>query len=109
MKILSALQGARQRSTVITLCMILSFLECKNQSVDNDLINAVACEECLLTSTAGMAVDCFVLSFLENDSIYSKCSNVYRIKGVVLDKYEYGLNIKLVEDLKGSPKPADSL
>ena len=46
--------------------------------------------------------NCIVNSFMEGISMYSNYSNVYIIKGIVLDKIEYGLNIKLVEDLKGN-------
>ena len=34
--------------------------------------------------------------------MYASDSKVYIIKGIILDKIEYGLNIKLVEDLKGN-------
>ena len=49
-----------------------------------------------------IAGDCFVSSFMEGVSMTSNNSNVYIIKGIVLDKIEYGLNVKLVEDLKGN-------
>ena len=48
------------------------------------------------------AANCQVLSFLEGVSMFSEDSNVYIIKGIALDKYKYGRNIKLVEDLKGN-------
>ena len=62
-----------------------------------------SCEECnMQVCNPLMAADCYVSSFLEGASKYSKCSSVYLIKGIVLDAYEYGLNIKLVEDFKGN-------
>ena len=47
-----------------------------------------------------LAGDCVSSSFYEGISMYSNNNNVYIIKGIVLDKIEYGLSIKLVEDLK---------
>ena len=67
-------------------------------------------EDCFTPSTGfspivgdpQLAIDCNVFTFLEGISRYSRCSDVYLVKGIVLDAYEYGLNIKLVEDLKGN-------
>ena len=48
-----------------------------------------------------VAANCFVYSFMEGVSM---CSNdsIYIIKGTVLNKIEYGLNIRLIEDFKGN-------
>ena len=42
------------------------------------------------------------ISFIDAVSRYSRCSNVYLIKGIALDAVEYGRNIRFVEDLKGN-------
>ena len=50
-----------------------------------------------------LAGSCDVSSFFEGLSkYYLNDSNVYIVKGIVLDKIEYGLNVKFVEDLKGN-------
>ena len=56
-----------------------------------------------------MSADCIVSSFLEGlskdysyyENVYYY-DNVYIIKGIVLDKIEYGIKISLVEDLRGN-------
>ena len=50
----------------------------------------------------GLALNCEINSFMEGASTYSDCCNAYIIKGIVLDKIEYGLKIELLEDLKGN-------
>ena len=72
--------------------------------------NTFEFEECIIPSMGDnqsfgyppLALDCSVTSFLDGVSRYSKCSNTYLIKGIALDAFEYGRNIKLVEDLKGN-------
>ena len=55
-----------------------------------------------------LAGDCIVSSFFEGISRDLNDNN-YIIKGIVLDKVEYGLNISLVEDLKGNfPKKVNT-
>jgi len=50
-----------------------------------------------------MSLSCEIeIFFMEAVSKFSKCSDVYLIKGKALDVYEYGRNIELVEDLKGN-------
>ena len=49
-----------------------------------------------------IAVDCMASSFMEGISMYSNDNDLYIIKGIVLDNIEYGLKIKLIEDLKGN-------
>ena len=43
-----------------------------------------------------------VAPFIEGVSMYLRNDSVYVIKGIALDTYQYGRNIKLVEDLKGN-------
>ena len=49
-----------------------------------------------------LAGNCMVYSFMEGVSTSSNNNDVYLIKGTVSDKVEYGINISLVEDLKGN-------
>ena len=49
-----------------------------------------------------LSYSCMVSSFLEGVSMYSNDNNTYIIKGIVSNKTETGLNIRLVEDLKGN-------
>ena len=65
-------------------------------------------DACNFSSSAGVALNCGILSFFEGLSDCSDCSDVYLVGGLVLDKIKYGLNIQLVSDLKGNfPKNAD--
>jgi hypothetical protein len=47
-------------------------------------------------------LDCFPISFKETYLENFPKDDVFFIKGVALDTYEYGRNIKLVDDLKGN-------
>lgn len=49
-----------------------------------------------------LSLNCTVCSFMEGASNNSNNNDIYLIKGIVLDKIEYGLKIRLVEDLKGN-------
>jgi len=85
-----------QKITAIILCITLFVVfGCNKQK-------SKTCEECTMPSMYGQAADCFVSSFLEGVTEYAKCSNVYIIKGIAMNAYEYGLDIRLVEDLKGN-------
>ena len=69
------------------------------------------CEDCFMSSRDNQSavINCYVASFMEGISRYSKCSDLYIIKGIALNVYEYGLNIRLVEDIKGNfPKNIDT-
>ena len=91
------------QKTVVAILCISFFITMGCEENKNDINRDFdALEECVMPSMSGMALDCYVSSFLEGASECSKCSNVYIIKGMALDSYEYGLNIKLVEDLGGN-------
>jgi len=61
-------------------------------------------ETCNMPYSDGIgSYDCHISSFLDGISMYAKCSNTYLVKGSVLNAQEdYGLQIKLIEDLKGN-------
>ena len=86
---------------VCALCLFAAHFGCKKHvdnvdNVDNDC-------ECFPSIGDGrISFNCMVSSFLEGVSMYSKCSDLYVIKGIALDKYEYGCKIELLEDLKGN-------
>jgi hypothetical protein len=66
------------------------------------MIAAYSCSD-NQNSTANSAADCHLASFLENFSDNFNKEDVYFIKGVASKLKHYGgLNIKLVEDLKGN-------
>ena len=67
-------------------------------------INKMECCMCemLAISYPSIARDCYVSSFTEGVSRYSQCSDAYVIMGITLEAYEYGRNIRLIEDLKGN-------
>ena len=46
--------------------------------------------------------DCMVISFKENYSENFQKNEIFFIKGVALDVFEYGRTIKVIEDLKGN-------
>ena len=72
---------------------------CSNCSLDTKETDKPPC-------TSG---DCFVSSFSENYLSNFEDENVYFIKGIAMDKIDYGLKIKLIEDLKGNfPKNVDT-
>ena len=50
----------------------------------------------------GLAINCPVYMFMEGVAGSSIVCNTYIIKGIVLDKIEYGLKIKFIEDLRGN-------
>jgi len=55
------------------------------------------------------SADCFVISFSENYLRMFEEKNVYFIKGIAMDKIDYGRKIKFIEDLKGNfPKNVDT-
>ena len=102
-KITFATQKAKKRGTVATLCVVCTlFFAASGCREQRD--HAFEEGECISPSTGDPLVmyDCPVSSFMEGVSKYSKCSDVYLIKGIVLDAHEYGLNIRLDEDLKGN-------
>ena len=67
------------------------------------------CDESEMPSSPMGSLDCKISTFMEGVSMYSEDSNVYIIKGIALDVYKYGRNIKFVEDLKGNfPKDVDT-
>ena len=105
MKNLIKIPYFKQRVAVVKLCTVCAlFFVISNCSDQNE-----ECECELPSLSIGMAVNCPVYSFMEGVSMYSECSNVYVIKGIALDEYEYGRNIQLVEDLKGNfPKDVDT-
>ena len=85
---------------VCALCLFVAHFGCKKHVEDNVEDNVC---ECFPSRGDGrIALDCIVCSFLEGVSMYSKCSDLYVIKGIALDKYEYGCKIELLEDLKGN-------
>jgi len=57
---------------------------------------------CNKTTEPLINMNCAVNSFMEGVSNHSSDNNYYIIKGIVLGKSGYGLNIRLVEDLKGN-------
>ncbi|MDR2910519.1 MAG: hypothetical protein LBV47_04020 [Bacteroidales bacterium] len=76
-----------------TIMLIILIMGCEKQNKDSENIPPAA-------------ADCEVYSFLDairiaknNPEFYEKS---YLIKGVVLDKIEYGVSVKLLEDLKGN-------
>lgn len=101
---------------VVVLCVagMLFFMPsgCGKQKDDasgDTTIDAAYLNECNLSSAVGLALNCEILSFFEGLSGCSKCSDSYLVKGTVLDKNKYGLNIKFVDDLKGNfPKNAET-
>ena len=100
-KVIKILYARIQKSAVKTLCLLgtLFFMlsGCENKM---DKKNTCNCD--LPPDIIGMSANCIVKYFLEGVSEYSNCSNTYVIKGVALDMYEYGRNIRFVEDLKGN-------
>ena len=91
------LEHLQRGVAVMVSIMLFTAFGCNKQNN-----NAIGSKECTMQSMAGLAANCAVLSFLEGVSEYSKCSNVFFVKGIVLDAYEYGLNIRLEEDFKGN-------
>jgi len=96
---------------IFAFCVLCMLLGCGKQMPDNKTFD----EECFM-STMGdidpsqppLAMNCTVWSFMEGVSMHSNCGCIL-IKGEVLDHYEYGLNIRLVDDLKGNfPKNIDT-
>jgi len=100
-KVIKILCASIQNNAVKALCLsgTLFFMlsGCENKA---DKKNTCDCD--LPPVMIGTSVNCIVKSFLEGVSDYSNCSNTYVIKGVALDMYEYGRNIRFVEDLKGN-------
>lgn len=96
-----------QIGTVVTLCMVCTLFFAVSgcgEEEENDYACACTCEDELISSTGNTsgALDCHENSFFEGISMFSESCNVYLIKGIVLDAYEHGLNIRFVEDLKGN-------
>ena len=89
---------------VCALCLFAAYSGC-NKHVDNALDEDCECfpaKDFTSTGEARLMLDCPVFSFMEGVSMYSNCSDVYIIRGMALDEYEYGRNFKLLEDLKGN-------
>ena len=91
-------------STLTAFCVLCLLAGCEKQAIDDDIFD----KECRMStmpdfdpSSPPMALNCSVFSFIEGVSEHSKCG-CYLIKGIALDVYEYGRNIRLVEDLKGN-------
>ena len=71
---------------------------------------ALICSNCSLSDKPPCANgDCLFTSFSENYFMNFEEENVYFIKGIVIDKIEYGCKIQIIEDLKGNfPKNVDA-
>ena len=82
--------------TAIALALAGTF-SCEKQH------NPLACESLQSAqSMQGFSSNCLLVGFLDGVSKYSKCSNLYIVKGIALEQNEYGRKIKLEEDLKGN-------
>ena len=69
------------------------------------IVGVIGCNKTSDTEESGLqqlSLNCVVHSFMEGVSITSNDNCIYIIKGIVLDKIEHGLKIRLVEDLKGN-------
>jgi len=96
-KVIKRIQKIAVKTLYLSGSLLFMLSGCENKI---DKKNTCDCE--LPTVRIGMSANCIVKSFLEGVSEYSYCSNTYVIKGVALDMYEYGRNIRFVEDLKGN-------
>ncbi|MDR2910518.1 MAG: hypothetical protein LBV47_04015 [Bacteroidales bacterium] len=79
--------------STIMLCILIT--GCEKQHKDSENILPIA-------------ADCMVVPFLDgiriakNTPEFYNIEESYVIKGVVLDKIEYGISVKLIEDIKGN-------
>jgi len=82
----------------LTICIMVFMVSgCGKQKITSEEENSSS--ENLPTIVADCQVVSFMQGVLHSNSIEIE---VYIIKGIVLDEFEYGLNIKLIEDLKGN-------
>ena len=89
---------------LISIIFIIIAFGC-NKKNDNSCEEPIVCGSCnnILMGDPSIRYNCLVSSFLEASSCYSKCSNIYIIKGIALNSpYEYACNIRFIEDLKGN-------
>jgi hypothetical protein len=90
---------------VATLFMSFSCSSVVENGQDHELSDEqIEFKECELSSLGSFSVvfDYMVIPFLESVSEHSKCCNAYLIRGVALNDYKYGRQIRFVEDLKGN-------
>ena len=97
----------KQKGAVVTLCVLCSLFfvafGCGKQN-DNPCEEEYSLQEeySLLSADESVALNCATRSFMEGVFEYKKKCNTYVIKGIVLNEYEYGAKIELIEDLKGN-------
>ena len=100
----------KQKGTIVQLWFVCALCLLAVHSGCNKHVEKASDEDCEcfpsveLTSMgdAKMMRDCIVSTFMEGVSMYSNCSDVFIIKGMALDVYEYGRHIKLLEDMRGN-------
>ena len=100
----------KQKGTIVKLWIVCALCLLAVHSGCNKHVEKASDEDCEcfpsveLTSMddAKMMRDCLVSTFMEGISMYSNCCDVYIIRGLALDTYEYGRHFKLLEDLKGN-------
>ncbi|MDR2233613.1 MAG: hypothetical protein LBE56_10895 [Tannerella sp.] len=92
----------------LCLLVIIAFSCDDNYDIPSSIIDEIASLECIANTSDAPSRpslgggDCELYSFLEGVA-KTKCkSNRFLIKGRVTGAYEYGLTIKLIEDLKGN-------
>jgi len=72
-----------------------------HQHIDNP--DSLSVESDIDSDFIGGGADCRVSSFFKGVSLYFNCSDVFLIKGIVLDTHKKtGLHIRFTEDLKGN-------
>jgi len=92
-----------KKSILISIIFVIAF-GCNKQNGNGceDYFFCVDCDN-LSMGNPSIEYNCFVASFLEAASCYSKCSNTFIIKGILLEyPYKNACNVRFVEDIKGN-------
>jgi len=91
-----------QKATVVSLSVSCMLFFVVSACANYDHKSYKECITPIMVDPRLGHVDYQMRSFLDGVSIFSDCSDVYVIRGMAQEAYEYGLNISLVEDYKGN-------